>query len=98
MSDMCQFKESKWNSLVISIFLISSFFKCSFISWRLITLQYCSGLCQTLTCISHGFTCIPHPNPPLPRPSPPDPSGLPSAPGPSTCLMHPAWAGDVFHP
>ena len=28
-----------------------------FISWRLITLQYCSGFCHTLTWISHGFTC-----------------------------------------
>ena len=35
-----------------------------FISWRLITLQYCSGFCHTLTWISHGFTCIPHPVPP----------------------------------
>ena len=25
-----------------------------FISWRLITLQYCSGFCHTLTWISHG--------------------------------------------
>ena len=35
---------------------------------------------------------------PLPPPSPPDPSGSPSAPGLSTCLMHPTWAGDLFHP
>ena len=35
-----------------------------FISWRLITLQYCSGFCHTLTWISHGFTGIPHPDPP----------------------------------
>ena len=35
-----------------------------FISWRLITLQYCSGFCHTLTWISHGYTCVPHPNPP----------------------------------
>ena len=28
----------------------------------------------------------------------PIPLGLPSAPGPSTCLMHPTWAGDLFHP
>ena len=35
-----------------------------FISWRLITLQYCSGFCHTLTWISHGFTCIPYPDPP----------------------------------
>ena len=30
--------------------------------------------------------------------STPIPLGLPSAPGPSTCLMHPTWAGDLFHP
>ena len=34
------------------------------ISWRLITLQYCSGFCHTLTWISLGYTCIPHPDPP----------------------------------
>ena len=28
----------------------------------------------------------------------PIPLGLPSAPAPSTCLMHPTWAGDLFHP
>ena len=39
------------------------FFPLIFISWRLITLQYCSGFCHTLTWISHGFTCIPHPDP-----------------------------------
>ena len=39
------------------------FFSFIFISWRLITLQYCSGFCLTLTWISHGFTCIPHPDP-----------------------------------
>ena len=69
-----------------------------FISWRLITLQYCSGFCHTLTWISHGYTCIPHPNPPFHLPLHPIPLGLPSAPGPSTCLMHPTWAGDLFHP
>ena len=36
------------------------YFPFIFISWRLITLQYCSGFCHTLTWISHGFTCIPH--------------------------------------
>ena len=40
------------------------FFSFIFISWRLITLQYYSGFCHTLTLISHGFTCIPHPDPP----------------------------------
>ena len=69
-----------------------------FISWRLITLQYCSGFCHTLTCISHGYTCIPHPDPPSHLPLHPIPLGLPSAPGLSTCLMHPTWDGDLFHP
>ena len=40
--------------------LVLFFFPFIFISWRLITLQYCRGFCHTLTCISHGFTCIPH--------------------------------------
>ena len=47
------------------------FFSIIFISWRLITLQYCSGFCHILTWNSHGFTCIPHPEPP----SPSHPSG-----------------------
>ena len=68
-----------------------------FISWRLITSQHFSGFCHTLTWISHGVTCIPHPDPPSHLPLHPIPLGLPSAPGPSTCLMHPTWAGDLFH-
>ena len=55
--------------------LYSFFFSFIFISWRLITLQYCSGFCHTLTWLSHGFTCVPHPDPALPLPSPPHPSG-----------------------
>ena len=74
------------------------FFSFIFISWRLITLQYCSGFCHTLTWISHGFTCIPHTDPPSHLPLHPIPLGLPSAPAPSTCLMHPTWADDLFHP
>ena len=65
------------------------FFPFIFISWRLITLQYCSGFCHTLTWISHGFTCVPHPDPPSLLPPHPIPLGHPSAPAPSTCLMHP---------
>ena len=38
------------------------FFSFIFISWRLITLQYRSGFCHTLTWIR--LTCIPHPIPP----------------------------------
>ena len=95
-----------WNALPLTFCIAGSFslrfhfffFPFIFISWRLITLQYCSGFCHTLTWVSHGFTCIPHPDPPSHLPLYPIPLGLPSAPGPSTCLMHPTWAGDLFHP
>ena len=40
------------------------FLKFVYLNWRLITLQYCSGFCHTLTWISHGCTCAPHPEPP----------------------------------
>ena len=50
--------------LAVMNFLDQFFFSFIFISWRLITLQYCSGFCHTLTRISQGFTCIPHPDPP----------------------------------
>ena len=86
------------NAVLYSFFYLFIYFSFIFISWRLITLQYCSGFYHTLTWISHGFTCIPHPDPPFHLPLYPIPLGLPSAPGPSTCLMHPTWAGDLFHP
>ena len=60
--------------------MLEIFFPFIFISWRLITLQYCSGFCHTLTWISHGFTCIPHPDPPSYLPLHPIPLGLPTAP------------------
>ena len=44
-----------------------------------------------------GLHVFPIPIPPLTSLST-RPLGLPSAPGPSTCLMHPTWAGDQFHP
>ena len=69
-----------------------------FISWRLITLQYCSGFRHTLTWISHGFTCVANPEPPSHRLPCPIPLGRPSAPAPSPCLMHPTWTSDLFHP
>ena len=65
--------------VLFCLFFIFSFI---FISWRLITLQYRSGFCHTLTWISHGLTCVPYPDPPLPPPSPSHPSGS------SQC---PAW-------
>ena len=78
-------------------FIFIIFFSFIFISWRLITLQYCSGFCHTLTWISHGVTWFPHPDPPSHLPLYPIPLSLPRAPGPSTCLVHPTWAGDLFH-
>ena len=81
--------------LIILLHILSSFeyqlrhfifFSFIFISWRLITLQYCSGFCHTLTWINHGFTCVPHPEPSSHLPPHPIPLGHPSAPAPSTCL------------
>ena len=43
------------------------------------------------------ITWVPHPDPPSHLPLLLS-LGLPSAPGPSACLMHPTWAGDLFHP
>ena len=95
LKSLLQHHSSKASILWCSAFFF--FFSFIFISWKLIALQYCSGFCHTLTWISHGFTCISHPNPPSHLPLHPIPLGLPTAPGPSTCLMHPAWAGDLFH-
>ena len=82
--------------LVLFYFIL--FYLFFLISWRLITPQHCSGSCHTLTWTSLGYTCIPHPDPPSHLPLQPIALGLPSAPGPSTCLMRPTWAGDLFHP
>ena len=46
-------------------FIMGSFLKkLIYFNWRLITLQYCSGFCHTLTWIIHGCTRVPHPEPP----------------------------------
>ena len=63
------------------IFFSFNFFPSIFIHWRLITLQYCSDFCHTLTWISHGFTCVPHPIP--------SPASLPSHPSGSSQCMSP---------
>ena len=65
------------------------FFLIIYFNWRLITLQYCSGLCQTLTWISHRRTCVPHPEPPSHLPPHPILQSHPSAPALST-LSHAA--------
>ena len=102
-SPTTQFKSINSSALSFFFFSARSFyffliFPIIFISWRLITLQYCSGFCHTLTWISHGFTCVPLPDPSSHLPLHRIPLGLPSVPALSTCLMHPTWAGDLFHP
>ena len=49
-----------------------------YFNWRLITVQYCSGFCHTLTWINHGCTCVPHPEPPSHLPPHPIPLACPS--------------------
>ena len=66
-------------------------------NWKLITLQYCSGFCQTLTWVSHGHTCVPHPEPPSHLPPHPIPQGHPSAPALSTLSHASTWTGDLVH-
>ena len=64
------------------------FFLINLFNWRLITLQYCSGFCHTLTWISHGCTCVvPHPESPSHLLPYPIPQGHPSASALST-LSH----------
>ena len=96
-SPIPQFKSISSSVLSFFIIFFAFFPPFIFISWRLITLQYC-GFCHTLTWISPGFTSIPHPDPPSHLPLHLIPLALPSAPGLSTWLMHPTWAGDLFHP
>ena len=55
------------------------YFKIIYFNRKLITLQYCSGFCHTLTWILHGCTCVPHPEPPSHLPPHPIPLGHPSA-------------------
>ena len=66
--------------------------------WTFFFFFICSEFCHTLKWNSHGFTCVPHPDPSTNLPLHSLPLGLPSAPGPSACLMYPTWAGDLFHP
>ena len=56
------------------------FCKLIYFNWRLITLQYCSDFCHTLTWISRGCTCVPHHELLSHLPPHPTPQGHPSAP------------------
>ena len=75
-------KKALFFFLFIYFFLNNIYF-----NWRLITLQYCSGFCHTLTWISHRCTCGPHLEPPSYLPPHPIPQGCPSAPALSA-LFH----------
>ena len=59
--------ESTKRKYLLQKVAIYLFFLINYFNWRLITLQYCSGFCHTLTWISHGCTCVPHPEPPISR-------------------------------
>ena len=76
---MCLFK-NLYSVLFFFFFLI-------YFNWRLITLQYFSGFCHTLTWISHRCACVPHPEPSSHLPPHPIPQGHTSAPALST-LSH----------
>ena len=78
------FKRGNEGRRVLEITVIFHFLIFKNFNWRLITLQYCGGLCHTFTWISHGYTCVPHPDPPSHLPSHPIPQGHPSAPALST--------------
>ena len=104
--DQTQLSSWKWQMCIlaaqITISIVSQmhfnlFFIIFIMKRRLITLQYCGVFYHTLTWMSHGFTCVLHPNPPSYLPPHPIPLGLPSAPAPSTCLMHPTWTDNLFH-
>ena len=77
----CLLPGHHWNCPLFFNFLKNLF------NWQLITLQYWSGFCHTLTWISHGFTCVPHPEPHSHLPPHLIPLGHPSAPALST-LSH----------
>ena len=92
---LCIFKIENNCLITFTLFFVFlNLFPCLFIFFYFLFF-YCSGFCHTLKWISHGFTCVPHPDPPSHLPLHPIPLGLP---GPSACLMHPTWAGDLFHP
>ena len=80
---------SRGSSQQVDSFFLVATIKIIYCNWRLITSQYCSGFCHTLTWISHGCTCVPCPEPPSHSPLHPIPQGHPSAPALST-LPH-AW-------
>ena len=76
---------------IASLWRNSFFFPLTFISWRLITLQYCNDFRQTSTWASHGSTCAPHPEPPSHITPPSHPSGSSQCTNPE----HPSLASNL---
>ena len=56
--------QKSYNSTGIPLVTFFFFFKLIYFNWRLITLQYFSGFCHTLTWISHASMCPPSWTPP----------------------------------
>ena len=52
--------------------------------------------CHTSTWISHRCTHVPHPEPPFHIPPRTIPLGHPSAPAPTSCILHRTWTSDSF--
>ena len=74
------------------------FFSFIFISWRLILYNIVVVFVIYWHESAMDLHVFPIPIPPSHLPLHLITLGLPSAPGLSTCLMHPTWAGDLFHP
>ena len=89
---------SKWIFFFFSFFGFIILFIYLFIYFCFFFFLICREFCHTLKWNVLEFTCLPHPDPPSHLLLHPLPPGLPRAPGPSACLMHPTWAGDLFHP
>ena len=89
-----------WKGMIAIMKIFFFFFYFFFLPcfFKIFFFLICSEFCHTLEWNSHGFTCVPHPDLPSHLPLHPLPLGFPSAPGPSAFLMHPTWAGDLFHP
>ena len=89
--------ENTWTSKSMCFSMLFLKYKFIYFNWRLITLQYCSGFCHTLTWICHSCTCVPHPEPPSHLPRHLIPLGHPVHQPWAPCLMHQTWTGDSFH-
>ena len=81
--------------MVLSFFFFFLSFIPVFFFFLFFFFLICSEFCHTLKWNVLECTCLPHPDPPSHLPLHPLPPGLPRAPGPSACLMHPTWADEM---